>query len=180
MINQINQDGQVDLQPAIVTEVSERPFQPLDPRVVRLWRITNLVSYGLLLPMLLASLLVTRLAGRFFWPVLAMWLALGLGFGWIGWWRPPRAYRAWGYRIDERVLEIRSGLLFERTRLLPLSRIQHVDIERGPFERKFGLASLVLHTAGTHSSSIRIPGLDADVARTLRDHLVEIGGDDAV
>jgi membrane protein YdbS with pleckstrin-like domain len=44
----------------------------------------------------------------------------------------------------------------------------------------YGLASLVLHTAGTHSASIRIPGLDAEYAVRLRDHLVEIGGDDAV
>lgn len=180
MIDRLNQDEQVDLQPIIATEFSERPFQRLDPRVVRLWRVTNLVSYGVLLPVLLASLLVITLAWRFFWPTLVAWFLLVLGFGWIGWWRPPRAYRAWGYRIDEKALEIRSGLLFERIRLLPLTRLQHVDIERGPFERKFGLASLVLHTAGTHSSSIRIPGLDADEARRLRDHLVEIGGDDAV
>jgi membrane protein YdbS with pleckstrin-like domain len=44
----------------------------------------------------------------------------------------------------------------------------------------YGLASLVLHTAGTHSANILIPGLDAGEAVRLRDRLVEIGGDDAV
>jgi hypothetical protein len=99
---------------------------------------------------------------------------------WLVVWRPPRLYRSWGYRIDERVLETRSGLMFQVRRLLPLSRLQHVDLQRGPIERSFGLASLVLHTAGTHQASITIPGLDPDAAVRLRDHLLEMGGDDAV
>jgi hypothetical protein len=112
--------------------------------------------------------------------LLGGWGVLVLLCLWSGFWRPVRAYRAWGYRVAERVLETRSGLLFHRTRLLPLSRLQHVDLERGPFERLFGLASLVLHTAGTHSASITIPGLDAAEAARLRDQLVASGGDDGV
>jgi membrane protein YdbS with pleckstrin-like domain len=71
-------------------------------------------------------------------------------------------------------------LLFHVAHLLPLSRLQHVDLHRGPLERAFGLASLILHTAGTHEARITIPGLDADEAVRLRDRLVEVGGDDAV
>jgi uncharacterized protein len=181
MLDDVNQDHPMDLQTANAMEFSDSFFRRLDPRVVRLWRLTYLVGYGVLLVALLASLIViSRLGTISFWFLMAVWFALALGCVWISWWRPPRAYRSWGYRMNDKVLEIRSGLLIERTRLLPLSRVQHVDIERGPFERRFGLASLVLHTAGTHSSSITIPGLDADEARKLRDHLVEIGGDDAV
>ena len=62
----------------------------------------------------------------------------------------------------------------------PLNRLQHVDLQRGPLERMYGLASLVLYTAGTSSASISIPGLAAAEAERLRDHLVAIGGDDAV
>jgi uncharacterized protein len=61
-----------------------------------------------------------------------------------------------------------------------VTRLQHVDLRRGPVERQFGLATLVLHTAGTHAASITIPGLDADEAVRLRDRLAEIGGNDAV
>ncbi len=108
------------------------------------------------------------------------WLATAAAAVWFCLWYPPRLYRSWGYRIDAKVLETRSGRLFQRARLLPLSRLQHVDIERGPLERMFGLAALILHTAGTHSANIRIPGLEAAEAMRLRDHLIEIGGDDAV
>jgi membrane protein YdbS with pleckstrin-like domain len=161
--------------------LGEQEFHMLDPRAVKLWRAANLISSGVLLLVLLLGALPVALK----LPALGSWL---LG-GWaiialvcvlLSWHRPPRVFRAWQWRIDARVLEIRSGLLFQRTRLLPLSRLQHVDLERGPLERRFGLASLVLHTAGTHSASITIPGLDANEAVSLRDHLVEIGGDDAV
>jgi hypothetical protein len=102
--------------------------------------------------------------------LIALWLA----------WYPRRAFGAWGYRLDHRVLELRSGVWFRVVRLLPLSRLQHVDLQRGPLERAFGLASLVLYTAGTQEASIAIPGLaDAEAVR-LRDTLVDTGGDDGV
>jgi membrane protein YdbS with pleckstrin-like domain len=96
------------------------------------------------------------------------------------WWYPRRAFQAWSYRLDGRVLELRSGVWFRLVRLLPLTRLQHVDLQRGPLERSFGLASLVLYTAGTQEASIAIPGLaDAEAVR-LRDTLVATGGDDGV
>ncbi|HKX27573.1 MAG TPA: PH domain-containing protein [Blastocatellia bacterium] len=160
---------------------AEPEFQTLDPRVVKLWLVTDLVGFSVLLLILLASLLVWGFVRpEQFWWLITAWAVVAAGCLWYSFWRPPRAYRAWGYRLDAKVLETRSGIFFKRTRLLPLSRLQHVDLERGPFERMYGLASLILHTAGTHAASILIPGLDAETAVRLRDHLVEAGGDDAV
>lgn len=156
-------------------------FRSLDRRVIALWRVVG--SIGCTLP-LLATLTGAIIAASenpdFALLFYLGWFGLLALCGWLIYWRPPRLYRAWGYRIDSRVFETRSGLLFQVTRLLPLTRLQHVDLHRGPIERAFGLASLVLHTAGTHDASIRVPGLDASEAEQLRDHLVAIGGDDAV
>jgi membrane protein YdbS with pleckstrin-like domain len=163
------------------SSATDREFRQLDPRAVKLWIVTDLIGYGVLLLFLLISVLFWGfIRPKFIWWSLSGWFLIAALCLWYSFWRPPRAYRAWGYRVDAKVLETRSGILFQRTRLLPLSRLQHVDLERGPFERMYGLASIVLHTAGTHSASITIPGLDADEAVHLRDHLVEIGGDDAV
>ncbi len=156
-------------------------FQPLDSRVVNLWRLSSLIGFGVLSLGLLIPLAVVSVAEprALIWLATA-WLALTALAVWFCLWYPPRLYSSWGYRIDARTLETRSGRIFQRVRLLPLSRLQHVDIERGPLERMFGLAALVLHTAGTRSANIRIPGLEAAEAMRLRDHLIEIGGDDAV
>ncbi len=164
--------------------MADREFRPLDPRAIRLWRTTGLIGSGVLLILLAASALLISFARAGWRPwlmaLIAGWCGIAVFLVWYSLWHPPRYYRSWGYRIDDRVLETRSGLIFQNTRLLPLSRLQHVDIERGPFERTYGLSALVLHTAGTHSANIRIPGLDAAEAVRLRDRLIEIGGDDAV
>ncbi|HJQ68740.1 MAG TPA: PH domain-containing protein [Blastocatellia bacterium] len=156
-------------------------FQPLDPRVVKLWRAVGVIAASLsLLALLVVALITTAIHPELSpWPLLS-WLLLVAASIWLIYWRPPRLYRSWGYRIDDRVLETRSGLLFQIKRLLPLTRLQHVDLQRGPIERAYGLATLVLHTAGTQEARITIPGLDHEAAARLRDHLVEVGGDDAV
>ena len=156
-------------------------FLPLDPRVVNLWRLDQAVGWGIFLLLMLGGAGVFYLA----FPETLPWTSLaGLFFMGLSLWfifaYPGRAYHAWGYRIDGRVLEIRSGLFVWSLELLPLTRIQHVDLQRGPLERMYGLASLVLHTAGTRSAAITLPGLDAEEAVRLRDHLLAIGGDDAV
>ena len=72
----------------------------------------------------------------------------------------------------ERGLQVRRGLVWKHELLVPRSRVQHLDIERGPIERRFGLATLVVHTAGTRMYALRQPGLpDAD-ALALRDALL--------
>ena len=76
------------------------------------------------------------------------------------------------WKLDARGLQVRRGLVWKHELLVPRSRVQHLDIERGPIERRFGLATLVVHTAGTRLHALRQPGLlDAD-ALALRDALL--------
>ena len=84
---------------------------------------------------------------------------------------PPRRYRAWGYRMDEDELRIASGLLVRSDAIVPFGRVQHIDIVRGPLQRRYGLGTLVLHTAGTRSAAIMLPGLESGEAERMRDHV---------
>ena len=54
--------------------------------------------------------------------------------------------------------------------------MQHLDIERGPIERHFGLATLIVHTAGTRQHALRQSGLLDAEAVALRDALVPASG----
>lgn len=156
-------------------------LRSLDPRVVPYWRIHSLMSAGIVLFVALIGglVLVWNLPDTIPW-VAAAWLALLAVRVWLFLWYPPRAFAAWAYRIDDKVLETRQGIWIRTVTLLPLPRLQHVDLHRGPLERAFGLASLTLFTAGTQHASITLPGLEASDASHLRDRLVAAGGDDAV
>lgn len=156
-------------------------FRQLDRRVVDLWRLHSVIASLVLLFLALIGGVVAVIQYRSAWEwILGGWIGLAVLRAALGFWYPPRAYRAWGYRLDARVLETKHGIWFRVLTLLPLSRLQHVDLHRGPLERLFGLASLTLYTAGTHDSTVEIPGLNEAEAVRLRDHLIALGGDDGV
>jgi membrane protein YdbS with pleckstrin-like domain len=86
---------------------------------------------------------------------------------------PSRRYRAWGYREEEDELHIGAGLLFRARTVVPFGRVQHIDVAHGPVERRFRLATLILHTAGTRGSAVSLPGLRHDEAERMRDRIRE-------
>ena len=166
--------------PAVASIISEPVFRSLDPRVIKLWRVHHAIVSVVLLGLATIAVISVGLAtGRWLWPAVGWHLLLLLRIVLLFWY-PARSYKSWGYRIDGKVLETKRGIWFRIHQLLPLSRLQHVDLHSGPIERSFGLASLLLHTAGTQHASIVVPGLDAREAARLRDELVTIGGDDGV
>ncbi len=63
---------------------------------------------------------------------------------------------------------------------MPRSRVQHTDVSQGPLERRFDLATLVLHTAGTQHAAVSLGGLSHKAALAIRDYLIEGGAGDAV
>lgn len=70
-----------------------------------------------------------------------------------------------GYLIRQHDLSFRRGVISRSVATMPFSRVQHVALGRGPAERRFGLATLQLQSAG---GSMAIPGLPIDVAERLK------------
>jgi membrane protein YdbS with pleckstrin-like domain len=83
--------------------------------------------------------------------------------------RAAAAARRFRYRVTATTAETLSGVLTRRVRVVPLGRIQHVDLESGPVDRLFGLSSVSAHTAAgdatVHVNGVRTP--DATVLRDL-------------
>lgn len=79
--------------------------------------------------------------------------------------------RAWALR--EHDLIYRSGVLWQRTVVVPFARIQHVETVSGPLERRFGLTRLKCYTAGGAGADLTVAGLDPDTARRVRQALLE-------
>lgn len=82
---------------------------------------------------------------------------------------PERIYRRLGYAIDGRLLRTVRGWLFHTDTVVPFVRVQHIDVTRGPFDKMFGTATLVVHTAGTHNSIVTLPGLSPERAAEIRE-----------
>jgi membrane protein YdbS with pleckstrin-like domain len=84
---------------------------------------------------------------------------------------PSRRYFARGYIMGDDRLSVVRGILFRRDTVVPFGRVQHIDVHQGPIARFFGIASLTLHTAGSHNASVTLPGLEEKIARAMRDEI---------
>jgi uncharacterized protein len=126
---------------------------PLHPNHVKVLRLQALLAA---LPLVVASVVleVAELAptGLFLVPVL-------LVAGFIVIRVPLRRYHARGYAMDDDRLRVVRGLMFRSDTVVPFGRVQHIDVNAGPLERAFGLATLTVHTAGSHNASVHLPGV---------------------
>lgn len=156
-----------------------RPTERLAARVVPYWMLgdglTSIVLAGL-------AWFVARpwLAKHWeHWSPLLEYNLLGLCVGLLllAFAVPPLSYARWRFGFLEDLLLMRYGILFVEERAVPVRRMQHVDLSRGPIERLFGLATLVVFTAGNEGSAFRVPGLPVEKAQELRDRIVQMRGD---
>jgi membrane protein YdbS with pleckstrin-like domain len=150
-------------------EVSATEMLPLDPRQIWVLRIRSAITLLFLLAVAFAadSILVREL-GTPLGLAPAIVLVAGLAGLLV---LPRRRYRAWGYAEREDELHIRHGLWTRVQTAVPFARVQHIDVAQGPIERAFGLATLILHTAGTRSAAIPLPGLVHGQAEAMRDRI---------
>ena len=99
-------------------------------------------------------------------------LALLLGI-WLAIVSPPRRWRHWGYAFTGRELHVAHGWWTRVHTIVPVVRVQHIDVAQGPLERSFGVARLMLHTAGTDQTVVTLPGIARATAEEIRDVIRE-------
>jgi len=143
----------------------EDALTPLHPNYVKVVRLATLVAA---LPFVVAALIL-EFAGKL--PLGAFLVPVLMAVGYLLVRVPLRRYQARGYQLGADRLRVVRGLLFRRDTVVPFGRVQHIDVHQGPIERGYGLATLVLHTAGTHNSSVTLPGLAHADAAAMREQI---------
>jgi hypothetical protein len=84
--------------------------------------------------------------------------------------RPRLRYRVHRWEVTADAVYTLTGWLSRTWTLVPVSRIQTVDVTRGVVQQVFGLASVAVLTASSQGT-VRIPHLEAEVARRVADDL---------
>ncbi len=144
---------------------------PLERRVLRLWRIRAAL---LVVPLTLLPLLALFGDAPVVAVVGTMALIGSVGGGLAAWWT-LLVWRSWQFRVGEHALHLRHGVLTRHESTIPFHRVQHIDLEAGPLERRLGLTTLVLRTASASSDST-VPGIDAGHADELRGRILTLVG----
>ena len=93
---------------------------------------------------------------------------------------PKLRYRFWKFDLRAEELYLERGILNRIRTIVPLRRIQHLDVSQNILEREFNLSKLIVHTAGSRSSDVVLPGLHFKEAEQLRDDVKRYILEDAV
>jgi len=155
-------------------------LERLHPDVVNVWRIKQGLAAGLIL---LGALVydVTNIFDET--RALPLFLLSGaafvLGIAFLVY-IPRLRYRFWRYALRTDELVLRYGVINRVMTIVPLMRIQHLDVSQDVVEREFDLGKLIVHTAGTRSSTVVVPGLELDLAERLRDDMRDLIIDEAL
>lgn len=83
-----------------------------------------------------------------------------------------------GVAMREHDIAYRKGVIWQQVTILPFSRVQHTEIHRGPIERKLGLASLRLYSAGGVSADLNINGLSHEDCKDIRQFVQQYNEDE--
>jgi membrane protein YdbS with pleckstrin-like domain len=148
------------------------PAERLDPRAKTLWRITGaLGALPLLAGGALAGWIMLRVAELSIVLSVLPFLAASVLFVLLASVVPDLRWRRWRYEIRDDEVDLQRGVLWVTRTLVPLARIQHVDTQSGPLQRRFGLATVVFYTAAGPN---QIPELSEPVAAEARDRIAEL------
>jgi membrane protein YdbS with pleckstrin-like domain len=148
---------------------------PVDPRSVTVARVIGLSVTSLIAmaPPLIITIgfAVGGIPGVVYLALLGGWMVLSASALSIAYTWPAARHKRLRYLVDEGGLRIRRGVFWRTVIWIPISRVQHTDFTQGPVQRRFDLATLTVHTAGTACASISLAGLEHTVAARLCDHL---------
>lgn len=144
---------------------TDTELTPLHPNHVK---VTRIVAALFALPFVIGSVVLEVVDilpfGVFVVPVLLLAAFLVIRV-------PLRRYHARGYDMGEDRLRVVRGILFRSDTVVPFGRIQHIDVNQGPLQRAYGIATLTVHTAGTHNASVHLPGLENSLAMDMREEI---------
>jgi membrane protein YdbS with pleckstrin-like domain len=166
------QQPQPAISPHLPHEADEGALQPVERGYVQVIRAQTLLSW---VPLIIGAVVLdwTLLQDSRFAGWLAVAIPLFAAFSVL--FAPPRIWARLAYALEPAMLRVARGWLWHVDTLVPLVRVQHLDIARGPFDKMFGTATLVVHTAGTHNSTVSLPGLSperaAELSAIIRGHI---------
>jgi uncharacterized protein len=153
----------------VAAEVRPEPDQRLAPAARTIWTLEQLVSG-------IVAVLVAVIAGRILRDQDGALHTIGRWLPWVAVAGalaataivPTLRLRRWRWRLDDDELDLRRGAITEVRTIVPVARIQHVDIKRTVWSQVFGVAAVVVHTA---AGTTEIPALPESVAAQVRDRL---------
>lgn len=88
---------------------------------------------------------------------------------------PFLEYQEWKYGIFEDKIEVIHGIFFKSKTLIPISRVQNFEIKQGPIQKRYGVSSIEIITAGITKEIPAVTSMEAEkIAESLK-NIIQAG-----
>jgi len=161
----------LSLDPEMLPKAEEVTLQPIEPSYWKVLQLQWLITSAVMLAAgAVAIYFIKKLHSATFISIAgAVWLLLFiLQYTWM-----QQSFKRKAYAVREKDVFYRTGWIIRSLHICPFNRIQHCTVHSGPIERRFGLASISLFTAGSDGSDLTIPGLTEQKASDLREFIMQ-------
>jgi putative membrane protein len=137
-------------------DVNQLAWTPVDRRGFRRRRVRSLIT----------SLVIGALTAPFAGLMWGAGIAIALLI--LGLLNAQLYVASLGWSRTDRIVAFKSGWFHRETIIVPLAKIQAVELDESPFDRRHQMASLSVDTAGAGGHSIDIPYLSRASAEAAR------------
>lgn len=169
-----------DEQAQITPTRAAEPAESLPTRARTVWMINELIWLAVVVLIVVAIIYVLR---RFTSVSVTLLITIGAALTlaqaiWAAV-SPGVRQRQWRYAIAADEVDLMHGVVVRTRQIVPMARIQHVDTNQGPLQRRYGLSTVKMFTA---AGTLEIPQLDAERANDVRDQIADLAkvNDDVV
>jgi len=146
----------------------QRPQQRIAAAYIFVKRLTSILETIVSLIFLAVLLILSIVFPWYGWITLVLWAILGLDLLYAIWSigiSPLLLQRYWRYEVDTAFIQLQHGRFICKHQLVPMTKVQYVELEQGPFLRRYGLYTIKI---GTMGSVHKIPGIPDAEAVALR------------
>ncbi len=139
------------------------PSQRVSPRAVRMWTVEALFVVAWLVAGMVVWWFLDSDSRTAQWVAGAILFVVSVGYVTI---MPRWRFRVHRWEATSYAIYTQTGWIRQERRIAPLSRVQTVDLERGPVAQLFKLASVTVTTASA-AGPVKVHGLELAVAEEL-------------
>lgn len=154
------------ISPNELPSILEVTFHPLEKDYLLVRRISFLITVGIFLVL---AILLYYLVDEIQEPVFIIAITLFILFSILSYVSISLSFKYSGFALREKDLLFRSGWFVRKTRVVVRDRIQHVSVQSGPIERRFGLSSVSVFTAGSSEADFTIKGITKQTAQRIKE-----------
>lgn len=163
----LNEPFDVDLLPKSENVV----FTPVERVYLTVIKLEAGISSAILLLIAAALIAFIKSVQHPLWisVILGAWLLVTAFYFFL----QKKAFEQKAYALRDKDVLYRSGWIVRRIHTCPFNRVQHSSVTSGILERRYGLATLILYTAGTNDADLQIPGLKEPDAHRIKEWITQ-------